>query len=85
MIKLTLQSISSYYKDEFEISCYKHSTPNKLFQKIAFKTNCASIVKFTNSKTFDDGTLESHGIKDGDILWVDYYKPENWKGDMYDA
>ena len=84
LVLITLQSISTYYKEDIELSCYKHSTPNKLFQKIAFKTNCASIITFTNNKTFDEGTLDTHGVKDGDTLWVDYYKPENWKGDMYE-
>ena len=65
------------------MSCHCYSSPTKLFQKIAFKTNCASTVKFANGKLFESGTLDSHGIKQGDILYVDYYKPEDWRGQMY--
>eukprot|EP00483_Globobulimina_turgida_P009458 UN09477 len=83
-INITIKSTSECYREDIKIYCHRFCNPRNLFQKISFKTNCTSTVKLAqNGKYFENGTLASNGVVDGDILYADYSEPEDWTGQIY--
>eukprot|EP01084_Bolivina_argentea_P301038 519235_1 len=83
-INITIKSTSSHFKQDVKLYCHRYSSPNALFQQIALKTNCSSVVKFAqNGKYFENGTLHSNGAVDGDIIYVEYSEAEDWTGQIF--
>eukprot|EP01084_Bolivina_argentea_P286187 490909_1 len=84
-INIIIKSMSDCIKKDITLKLHKDARQNAIFSPLAFQTNMASILKLKNGQVFDyeKGPLSEAGVKDGDIMYAEYYKPKDWNGQIF--
>ena len=81
-INITIRSKTDNVKNDIKLLMYSEDRMGKLFCELACRTNLASTLSTVDGKELK-GSLKQNGIKDGHIIYAEYYKPSNWSGQMY--
>eukprot|EP00484_Ammonia_sp_Unknown_P010675 CAMPEP_0197055400 /NCGR_PEP_ID=MMETSP1384-20130603/64464_1 /TAXON_ID=29189 /ORGANISM="Ammonia sp." /LENGTH=314 /DNA_ID=CAMNT_0042488967 /DNA_START=53 /DNA_END=997 /DNA_ORIENTATION=+ len=82
-LNVTIKSTNNLYAQDLQLRFFSDYSATRAFVQIALQTNYASILKFQDGTTFNDNTLGEHGVKDGDTLFAEYYKPKDWNGQIF--
>eukprot|EP00486_Rosalina_sp_Unknown_P003242 CAMPEP_0201569916 /NCGR_PEP_ID=MMETSP0190_2-20130828/11903_1 /ASSEMBLY_ACC=CAM_ASM_000263 /TAXON_ID=37353 /ORGANISM="Rosalina sp." /LENGTH=154 /DNA_ID=CAMNT_0047992869 /DNA_START=33 /DNA_END=494 /DNA_ORIENTATION=- len=84
-INITIKPSTDLVKEEVKITIDDCARPHQIFSKLAFQTDFASIIQTKQGKewNYDAGSLKDFGVKNGDTLYAQYYKMDDWKGQIF--